>query len=101
MEHRGSIAISRQIPAGRQFTSGLFSNRLARATYIDPSWRKIRRRIATAIRRSREPDIGFVARVPEMRLQSSPALWRLLWSCQSGAMNASLPCLFVQLWPVN
>jgi hypothetical protein len=79
--------------AGNQINRGLFLIRLSRAAYSDPSRRKIQWRFPIAIRRL-ELDIGVVARIPEMRLQSSPALWRLLWSCQSGAMNGSLPFPF-------
>jgi hypothetical protein len=70
------------------------SQTAARAAYSDPSRHKIQWRFPKAIRRSREADIGVVVEALEKRLQSSPTLWRLLWSCQSGAMNGSLPFPF-------
>jgi hypothetical protein len=80
-----AVAFSR---AGNQINRGLLSIRLARARHSDPSRHKIQWRFPIAIRRSRERDIDVVAGALEKRLQSSPALWRLLWSCQSGAGHA-------------
>jgi hypothetical protein len=52
---KGAVARHYGSPAGLRFTPGLFSNRLARAAYSDPSRHKIQWRFPIAIRRSREP----------------------------------------------